>query len=170
MRGCIPLFAKRLWYTGQVSEPYKRRPNVSCFICKKQIYRRPVEIQKNGRRFFCSMTCYGLSNRKEQPCVVCGKAILAGLNKKTCNRACANKHRTGIQYKINRLRDKVVSQRALKVRLLQERGIICERCGYEKQQILQVHHKDRNRSNNILNNLELICPNCHYEEHYLEKK
>ncbi|MBI3573571.1 hypothetical protein HY090_00790 [Candidatus Kaiserbacteria bacterium] len=32
-----------------------------------------------------------------------------------------------------------------------------------------MHHKDRNRNNNSLGNLELICPNCHYEEHYLEK-
>ena len=30
-------------------------------------------------------------------------------------------------------------------------------------------HKERNRENNNLNNLELICPNCHYEEHLLEK-
>ena len=163
------LSARSSWYTGRVSELNKRKPNVSCVVCKKQIYRRPVEIQRNGGRIFCSMVCYGLSNRKEQPCLVCGKAILAGLNKKTCSRACSNKHRTGIRYNMHRPKDKVVSQRALKVRLLQERGAICERCGYQKRQILQVHHKDRNRLNNALDNLELICPNCHCEEHYLEK-
>ncbi|MBI2551090.1 HNH endonuclease [Candidatus Uhrbacteria bacterium] len=31
-----------------------------------------------------------------------------------------------------------------------------------------MHHKDRNREHNQLENLELICPNCHYEEHFLE--
>ena len=26
---------------------------------------------------------------------------------------------------------------------------------------LEVHHKDGNKNNNILDNLELLCPNCH---------
>ena len=25
----------------------------------------------------------------------------------------------------------------------------------------QLHHKDGNRENNILSNLEMLCPNCH---------
>ena len=61
------------------------------------------------------------------------------------------------------------SQRALKLRLLTARGRKCERCDYNKFEILQVHHKDKNRNNNELDNLALICPNCHYEEHFLEK-
>ena len=63
---------------------------------------------------------------------------------------------------------KVKSQQAVKIRLLENRGKKCERCNYEKYEILQVHHKDRNKNNNELNNLELICPNCHYEEHFLK--
>jgi hypothetical protein len=55
------------------------------------------------------------------------------------------------------------------LRLLEERGNSCARCAYNKYEILQVHHKDRDRNNNKLDNLELICPNCHYEEHLLEK-
>lgn len=65
--------------------------------------------------------------------------------------------------------DKVKYQQGLKLRLLKERGKKCERCNYDKYEILQVHHKDRNRKNNDLKNLQLICPNCHYEEHFLEK-
>ncbi len=42
----------------------------------------------------------------------------------------------------------------------------CNRCGYNKNiKILQAHHKDSNRANNDLENLELLCPNCHAEEH-----
>lgn len=99
---------------------------------------------------------------------MCGKPILARFNKKTCSRACANKNRAGIRYKIGRPRDKVVTLRAIKLRLLDERGARCQRCGYDKKEILQVHHKDRNTKNNDQANLEIICPNCHYEEHYLE--
>ncbi len=120
-------------------------------------------------RVFCSLTCYGVSNRKEIPCLVCGKMILSGFNKKTCSRSCANVHRTGIKYTGARPRDKVKYQRGLKIRLLAERGQKCERCSYSKYEILQVHHKDKNRNNNNLENLQLICPNCHYEEHLLEK-
>ena len=152
-----------------MTEQYKRKPNTICSICHKPIYKRPCEIQRNQGRVFCGLSCYGISCRKEIPCLVCGTPIFSGLNKKTCSRACANKHRTGIQYKINRPKENVVSERALKIRLLKDRGRICERCGYNKPEILQIHHKDRNRSNNNIDNLELICPNCHFEEHYLEK-
>jgi len=152
-----------------VSEQYKRRPNTHCIVCGKSIYKRPAEIQRSQGRVYCSMTCYGISCRKEIPCVVCGNLILSGLNKKTCSRSCANKHRAGIQYKMNQPRSKAASQRAIKIRLIKIRGRQCERCGYEKYEILHIHHKNRNRSNNNLANLELICPNCHYEEHYLEK-
>ena len=150
-------------------EPYKRKPNTACTICNKAIYRRPVEIERNKGNVFCGAVCYGISCRKESPCIACGKPILSGLNRKTCSRICSNKNRAGAQYKSGTLKDKVSSQRSLKIRLLKARGEKCERCDYNKIEVLQVHHKDRNRSNNALKNLALICPNCHYEEHYLEK-
>lgn len=152
-----------------MADKYKRNPNINCIVCNKFFYKRPCEIRKNKRRAFCSMICYGISCRKESPCLICGNPILAGLNKKTCSRSCANKYRAGIKYKINRPKDKVKSQKALKIRLLKYKGKNCERCDYNKYEILHVHHKNRNRSDNNINNLELVCPNCHFEEHYLEK-
>ena len=151
-------------------ESYKRKPNTSCTVCGKGIYRRPWEIERKKGNAFCSRKCYGISCRKEIACAVCKKPILAGLNKKTCSRACSNRQRAGIRYKMigRQLSDKVASQRALKLRLLQARGKCCERCDYDKYEILQVHHKDRKRLNNNMDNLELICPNCHYEEHFLK--
>lgn len=152
-------------------EEYKRNPNTRCIICQTHIYRRPVTIKNSKKEgnTFCSMKCYGISCRKENPCIICGKLILAGLHKKTCSRSCANINRAGIKYKINSPKSKVKSQQALKIRLLSQRGKRCERCSYEKYQILEVHHKDRKRENNDLENLLLICPNCHAEEHLLEK-
>lgn len=161
------VFVRFFWYTGQVVEKYKRNPNTKCTICSKPIYKRPQQIQLSSGRVFCGQSCFGVSCRKETPCVVCGKLILSGLHKKTCSRSCANTHRAGIKYNGRSLQDKVKSQQALKTRLLAKKGASCERCGYSKLEILQVHHKDRNRNNNDLSNLELICPNCHYEEHYL---
>jgi predicted nucleic acid-binding Zn ribbon protein len=157
-----------LWYTGVMGE-YKRNPNTKCTVCEKPIYRRPVQLKQSAGRAFCGQECYGLASRKEKPCVVCGTPIVASAHKRTCSRACSNTYRAGIKYKIGRPRDKAQEIRALKIRLLEQRDRKCERCGYAKVEILHVHHKDRNRNNNDFSNLELICPNCHYEEHYLEK-
>ncbi|MBI5003828.1 HNH endonuclease [Candidatus Kaiserbacteria bacterium] len=151
-----------------MGERYKRTPNTSCLVCQAPIYRRPIELRRK-QRVFCGSRCYGLASRKETPCVVCGVLILAHKRAKTCSRVCANTHRAGIKYKLSLPRkDKVKDQRALKLRLMDQRGTKCERCGYSKKEILHVHHRDRNRNNNDLSNLALICPNCHYEEHYLE--
>ena len=147
---------------------YTRKPNTECSICKKPIYRRPSQI-KTGR-VCCSVSCYGISCRKENPCVMCGKPILASLHKKTCSRSCANTYRTGIRYKLGRQKkDKVKAQQSLKIRLLKDRGGVCERCSCNTYEILHIHHKNRDRGNNDMENLELICPNCHAKEHLLEK-
>jgi hypothetical protein len=44
-------------------------------------------------------------------------------------------------------------------------GSFCSRCGYSNIFALEVHHKDRNRENNEINNLEVLCCNCHKLEH-----
>ena len=150
-------------------EKYKRNPNSKCMVCANPIYRRPIELKRNGGRVYCSMLCYGISSRKEAPCVVCGKLILASLHKKTCSRSCSNTYRAGIKYKIGRPRDKEQTLRILKLKLMEKRGRKCERCDYNKYEVLQVHHKNRNRNDNTDDNLEIVCPNCHYEEHFLKK-
>ena len=44
----------------------------------------------------------------------------------------------------------------------------CNRCPSKKN--LQVHHKDRNRNNNNIKNLELLCASCHQKEHFNNDK
>ncbi len=46
----------------------------------------------------------------------------------------------------------------------------CNRCGYNTIiKILEVHHIDKDRGNNNIENLEILCPNCHKANHFLEK-
>ena len=49
--------------------------------------------------------------------------------------------------------------------ITQLRGWKCEQCNLKEwngQQIpLEIHHLDGNKLNNDLNNLQLLCPNCH---------
>ena len=43
----------------------------------------------------------------------------------------------------------------------------CEKCGwgemneYSNTVPLEIHHKDGDCTNNLIENLELLCPNCH---------
>lgn len=44
-------------------------------------------------------------------------------------------------------------------------GAVCNRCGFTNILALEVHHKDKNRDNNDISNLEVLCCNCHSIEH-----
>ena len=54
---------------------------------------------------------------------------------------------------------------SIKPHLIEERSHCCEKCGLTKwldeDIILEVHHLDGDRTNNVLENLQLFCPNCH---------
>ena len=41
----------------------------------------------------------------------------------------------------------------------------CALCDYDVEDVLQVHHKDEDRSNNELPNLVILCPTHHVEVH-----
>ena len=53
----------------------------------------------------------------------------------------------------------------LKKHLIKERSLKCETCSLTEWQNsdipLEVHHKDGDRTNNELENLQLLCCNCH---------
>ena len=59
------------------------------------------------------------------------------------------------------------SRQVLKHRLIKEgyKRNVCEMCGITewngKPLVMQIHHKDGNTKNNCLDNLMMICPNCH---------
>lgn len=58
-------------------------------------------------------------------------------------------------------------------RWLRRRGLFneCQRCGFSAEpRILVAHHTDRDRTNNVLANLECLCPNCHALEHVRESQ
>ncbi len=41
----------------------------------------------------------------------------------------------------------------------------CSDCGLKEKRVLLVHHKDKNRKNNKIENLRWLCRNCHYLAH-----
>lgn len=52
---------------------------------------------------------------------------------------------------------------------LEAHGFNCNRCGVNTRTLgpyqYAVHHKDRDRSNNDVENLEVLCKSCHQLEH-----
>ena len=141
-----------------------RKPNCICKVCGTKIYRRPSQIASGS--VFCSVACSGQSQRIVRVCSVCKKEFTG--NKKTCSRSCANSVRVGIQYMHGRTNDKARNQSLLRERVARIRGGVCERCGESNFAILQVHHKkERFRGgSDSLNNLLLLCPNCHMTHHF----
>lgn len=145
------------------------KPNCACKICGTMVYRRPRDLERNNGNVYCTHTCYAKSCQRPVPCVICGKEILGIRHSKTCSRACANKNRAGIKYKTGVYKkDKVKWAQGLKTRLIEQRGTVGGRCGYTNTQILVVHHIVRRSDggSDDLDNLELICPNCHAEVHF----
>jgi hypothetical protein len=56
---------------------------------------------------------------------------------------------------------------AYRIKAIRTFGARCNHCKYDKcASALTVHHKNRNRADNALSNLEVLCSNCHFEEHH----
>ncbi len=61
--------------------------------------------------------------------------------------------------------EKLISNSAMRKRLIKTRGNQCEECGGSKWNgktlTLEMHHIDADHSNRAYSNLQLLCPNCH---------
>lgn len=79
----------------------------------------------------------------------------------TCSRACSNTYfRSGTNNGNFIDGSKQYRDKAFKIY-----KPLCNRCGFDNILALEVHHKDRDRSNNDLSNLEIVCANCHTIDH-----
>lgn len=81
----------------------------------------------------------------------------------TCSRACSNTYfRSGTAN--GNYVSGLSSYRHIALKVY---GCKCNRCGYsENEAAIVVHHKDHNRDNNSIENLEVLCANCHAIHHW----
>jgi hypothetical protein len=108
-----------------------------------------------------------MSKRKESSsCVNCGLNFNPG-NSST-GTYCSNKCQHAFVFKetIKQIELGIeFSHRVMKRYLISKFGTKClnEDCGWDwaKPSIIELEHKDGNHSNNKLENLTLLCPNCH---------
>jgi hypothetical protein len=159
---------------------------VNCLFCSKE-FSPPQRDVNRGFGKFCSRSC-GSRGARRKPrktielfCTFCKNIFVRPINKVHntksglyfCSRICKNSaqslkggckeiwpshYGTGkIFYGYRRVAFSYYPHK-------------CNRCGYfEIEEILRVHHIDRNRKNGDINNLEILCPNCHEIEHFIAK-
>ena len=113
----------------------RRRVKLVCAYCHKKFERKPSGLVKSkSGLYFCNRNC------KDQAQQLGGIAAIQPSHYGNG----ANSYR----------------KRALKAK-----GKKCERCGYSgSKKMLDVHHRDGNRGNGRLSNLEILCVWCHWLE------
>jgi hypothetical protein len=121
------------------------------------------------RRNLCNRTlcldCLPFQSKSAFPkCLCCGKS-LDRMRRKYCSNACQGKVRVSETWKAITATSIDVSPETLRKHIIQQRGERCERCCLSKWQgspiPVDLHHIDGNNENNAVENLSLLCKNCH---------
>lgn len=148
-----------------------------CKTCKKDFNVKPFWIKK-GFGKYCSPACQylGMRKGKEKPCFICGKITykkqkqLHGSKSRLffCSKSCQTRWRNQLYIgsKHANFTTGMHSYRSV----LNRHNIpkICRLCGSVDERVLAVHHLDKNRKNNTINNLAWLCHNCHFLVHHYD--
>ena len=145
---------------------------VNCDNCGKEFAREIKAINRSailGYKTYCSGQCSieARRDKDEYRCTECEKIIYrpkSWLQRNVepfCSHSCRsinlNKRRISGR-KASELEPR--NYRSFAFRLY---GIRCAVCGYRDIRVLEVHHIDSNRSNNLAENLMVLCPTHHDE-------
>lgn len=144
-----------------------------CKTCGKSFTRLAkiynANLKRGQRDFYCSLKCRWPDSDKLTQCGNCGKEfhsspVHAKRSKSGnifCSRSCSaasnNHFRKGENHP--GWKGGIGTYRSRKD--ITE----CESCGEHRYWLLIVHHKDSDRSNNVDENLIVLCYNCHAEQH-----
>ncbi len=132
-----------------------KRKLVSCRNCEIDF-----TTTKSSKAVFCSRKCSAIFNNTKtlKYCKHCNKILNSG--KYFCNNTCSSTYKA-----LQAIKQNVVSSFVVKKYLLDLHGKFCWKCKNSTWNglpiTLELEHKDGNSSNNVLDNLEILCPNCH---------
>jgi endogenous inhibitor of DNA gyrase (YacG/DUF329 family) len=152
---------------------------VKCKICGKHFFAKQWHIDRGWARF-CSISCKneGQKTGRFIKCAICGKKawkiprafqhsksgkFFCG---KTCQTIWRNKYYSGSKH--TRWRNGVASYR--KVLRANNKPVACTLCKESDTRVLQAHHRNKNRNDNVLRNLAWLCINCHRLVHLHNQK
>ena len=143
----------------------RKQIELACYNCNKKFNRamatRKQALVRGKSRPFCSKECSDAnSNTKIKiNCSCCGKKIqrtnLEILKSKTKRFFCS--HKCSATITLNGL-DLRTDYRKI---AFKEKEKICQECRYDNIYAIEVHHIDKNRANNSIGNLCVLCANCH---------
>jgi endogenous inhibitor of DNA gyrase (YacG/DUF329 family) len=160
-------------------EEYFKHPKL-CKTCKQ-----PLPYKKRLHYVFCCKSCsaiYNNSIRSQKTtttnCIRCNKSFKNLYGKRRyCSPECSTKHKSEKAWAIKReaiergeknLSLNIESNNTFFKRyLIEQHGAKCMRCGWQEinkfsnRIPIELEHKDGNCTNNNIDNLELLCPNCH---------
>ena len=159
----------------------------NCDQCGSEFHARSWDIENKGRRF-CSRACVIDSRRINKVprmslfCAQCG--VTFERSESQVERA-KERHKSNLAFCSRRCKD--IAQRIggleeikpdhygteyptsrYRVYALRHNPAKCATCGWDAHpEVLRIHHSDRDRTNNALSNLEVLCPTCHEVDHFL---
>ena len=159
----------------------QRMIDVNCESCGEPFLARVVD-RTRGLGRFCSLRC---SARRQQKitetnafCAFCRTPLRRNGSRQRksrsglmfCNRACKEAAQRIGPNSIPIIQPEHYGDGASSYRTI-ARGHLpnrCARCRYSRcLAALEVHHRDGDHSNNTLENFEILCANCHREEHFM---
>lgn len=156
----------------------------NCDNCNS-VYEAESRYLKRNQGKFCSRSCsakYNAKHRKQPKqntvCAWCDESFYRSKsslqNSKSGLYFCSREHKDLAQridglagFQPDHYGTTATKYRDTALRLLPNE---CRVCGYDQYiEVLEVNHIDCNRSNNSIENLEILCPTHHTEFHYLSK-
>ena len=123
------------------TRPEKTGVITECAMCGVEVYRKLSQVKNSRHRvFFCSRAC------KDE-----GQSFRGNI----------------VEIQPSHYRSPETDYRKFAFSIYPHK---CKNCGYELyEEILEVNHIDCDRKNNKIENLEILCPTCHSEFHFLTK-
>ncbi len=137
-----------------------------CEVCDKEFdnHRKlngHKSVHREGGRYSVS--------RKTKEATLCPNCQSLTFNAKYCSNKCQREYEWKERFKQIQ-NGEVLAEQHMKRYLFETRGEYCEACGVgsewnNKPLTLQMDHIDGNSDNNSLDNLQILCPNCHTQTH-----
>jgi len=149
-------------------QKYEENP-LRCRLCDKIIsYEKYTSVRKREREkgLFCNRSCSAKYNNTKRKCLnnclVCNEAIYK--NRKFCSRECNGNYLKQISYNKFVNGEKIDIANIRRIMKTKNKECMSPNCLWDFSKIpvtLEIHHIDGNSENNLMENLVLLCPNCH---------
>lgn len=140
---------------------------ITCSVCGKQKYRAANKI-KSVKGRYCGMPCYriGSRNKVEYTCKKCGTKFMDHPCEPRvyCSQSCQQRLGMPSMTVDGYLEKRVNGQNKRLHRIIMERHMGRDLTGYH------IHHKNHNKLDNRIENLEVLTPSEHSRLHMAERQ